>query len=147
MQELQVYRTWNVDEHPEWLVFEAEGLLQIRPEQYSVALDLMQNPGAINQLNMGEGKTRVIIPMLMLHWTRNRDKIVRYTLYFFIILGLSIPQKFIFLSKFSGAVKFPSYSHKRSLRPLAPVFMCKCSWSQALCAAFPARCRSLCKVN
>ena len=77
-QELQVHRTWSVDEHPEWLVFEAEGLLQIRPKQYSVALDLMQNPGAITQLNMGEGKTRVIIPMLMLHWTRSRDSIVSF---------------------------------------------------------------------
>jgi hypothetical protein len=28
----------------------------------------MANPGAIMQLNMGEGKTRVILPMLALHW-------------------------------------------------------------------------------
>ena len=33
-----------------------------------VAAYLMGNPGAIVQLNMGEGKTRVILPMLALHW-------------------------------------------------------------------------------
>lgn len=33
-----------------------------------VARHLIDNPGAILQLNMGEGKTRVIMPMLILHW-------------------------------------------------------------------------------
>jgi hypothetical protein len=28
----------------------------------------MDDPGAVVQLNMGEGKTRVILPMLALHW-------------------------------------------------------------------------------
>jgi hypothetical protein len=67
MQELQVHRTWSVDRHPEWLVFEAEGQLQIRPVQRSMAQFLIDNPGKIAQLNMGEGKTRVILPMLILH--------------------------------------------------------------------------------
>jgi hypothetical protein len=49
-------------------VFEAEGQLQIRPAQYDIAQHLLANPGAIMQLNMGEGKTRVILPMLALHW-------------------------------------------------------------------------------
>ena len=53
-QELEVHREWSVDEHPEWLVFEAEQRLQIRPRQYWVANYLIHNPGAIVQLNMGE---------------------------------------------------------------------------------------------
>ncbi len=61
-------REWDVAQHPQWLAFEAEGRLQIRPQQYAVARHLMSNPGAIVQLNMGEGKTRVILPMLALHW-------------------------------------------------------------------------------
>ncbi|KAG1659824.1 hypothetical protein FOA52_003767 [Chlamydomonas sp. UWO 241] len=48
VRELQLTRTWYVAAHPEWLAFEAEGQLQIRP------------------LNMGEGKSRVILSMLVL---------------------------------------------------------------------------------
>ncbi|GAB4822814.1 hypothetical protein N2152v2_009860 [Parachlorella kessleri] len=85
IQELQVRREWDVAAHPEWLVFEAEGQLQIRPVQYWVAHYLINNmgsldkAGAIVQLNMGEGKTRVILPMLILHWGNGKD-IVRLNL-------------------------------------------------------------------
>ncbi|EFJ48301.1 hypothetical protein VOLCADRAFT_104794 [Volvox carteri f. nagariensis] len=68
VQELLVRRTWDVVRHPQWLVFEVEGQLQIRPAQAAVAQQVMANPGAIAQLNMGEGKTRVILPLLVLHW-------------------------------------------------------------------------------
>eukprot|EP00752_Nemacystus_decipiens_P003638 g3353.t1 len=68
-QEMQVTRTWNPTEHPKWLAFEAESGLQIRPAQAEVALHMMNNPGEIVQLNMGEGKTRVILPLLVLHWS------------------------------------------------------------------------------
>jgi hypothetical protein len=63
-----VHRTWDVTRHPRWLVFEVEGRLQIRPLQQQIAQTLIDNPGAVVQLNMGEGKTRVILPMLALHW-------------------------------------------------------------------------------
>ncbi|PNH12759.1 hypothetical protein TSOC_000243 [Tetrabaena socialis] len=76
VQELLVRREWDVAEHPQWLVFEAEGQLQIRPAQYAVAKQLMGDPGAIAQLNMGEGKTRVILPKLVLHWA-NGTHLVR----------------------------------------------------------------------
>ena len=65
LQELLCKRTWSIDDHPQWLVFEAEGQLQIRPAQLAVARHLMHHPGAVDQLNMGEGKTRVILPMLV----------------------------------------------------------------------------------
>eukprot|EP00854_Cymbomonas_tetramitiformis_P000643 gene643-1076_t len=67
VRELQTKRTWEPAEHPEWLGFEAEGRLQIRPAQYAVAQHLIDHPHAVVQLNMGEGKTRVILPMLALH--------------------------------------------------------------------------------
>ncbi|MEW5310745.1 MAG: hypothetical protein WDW38_002512 [Sanguina aurantia] len=76
IQELSVRRTWDVALHPQWLVFEAEGQLQIRPAQYTIANTLINNPGAIAQLNMGEGKTRVILPMLLLHWA-DGSRVVR----------------------------------------------------------------------
>ncbi len=66
MQELQVFRTWEPAQHPDWLVFEAEGQLQVRPAQAAIVQHLLGNKGAIAQLNMGEGKTRVILPLLAL---------------------------------------------------------------------------------
>ncbi|KAG2455049.1 hypothetical protein HYH02_000874 [Chlamydomonas schloesseri] len=67
VQELLVERKWSAAAHPQWLVFEVESQLQIRPLQYTLAHMLMQGrDGAIAQLNMGEGKTRVILPMLLL---------------------------------------------------------------------------------
>ena len=75
-----MHRAWDVAVHPEWLVFEAEGRLQVRPTQYLVAAHLLAHPGAIVQLNMGEGKTRVIMPLLVLHWTKSRQALVRLNL-------------------------------------------------------------------
>ena len=81
IQELSVYRTWSVEQHPEWLVFEVFAQLQIRPVQHTIAksmIDAIDTRGCnpITQLNMGEGKTRVILPMLVMHW-RKSDKLVR----------------------------------------------------------------------
>lgn len=77
VQELLVYRNWDVHDYVEWLVFEVESQLQIRPKQFEIAKSLIDNPGAIVHFNMGEGKTRCIIPMLVLHWTARRDGVVR----------------------------------------------------------------------
>lgn len=74
LQELLVERIWAAAQHPKWLVFEVEGQLQIRPDQFHHAKELLAHtkdssePGPITQLNMGEGKTRVILPMLALEW-------------------------------------------------------------------------------
>jgi hypothetical protein len=69
VKELEVHRVWKAEDHPRWLVFEVEGRLQIRPKQYIVANAILNNAGAIVQLNMGEGKTRVIIPMIIMQLT------------------------------------------------------------------------------
>lgn len=85
LQEMTIKRQWSASEHPEWLIFEMEGQLQIRPEQSFIAQHLIDNPGSIAQLNMGLGKTQVILPLLILHWTRkdlsgSRSKLVRINL-------------------------------------------------------------------
>jgi hypothetical protein len=73
-QELESRRVWSAEAHPRWLAFELEGGLQIRPKQYFVAkrmIDASASDGhqqPVVQLNMGEGKTRVILPMLALHY-------------------------------------------------------------------------------
>jgi hypothetical protein len=38
---------------------------------------LIEKPGSIAQLNMGLGKTRVILPMLILHWISEKSKMIR----------------------------------------------------------------------
>jgi hypothetical protein len=72
-QELTTTREWEAAAYPSWLVFEVEQQLQIRPLQYKVAVQLMQEQGAIAQLNMGGGKTRVILPMLLLYLANGRQ--------------------------------------------------------------------------
>ncbi|CUG26494.1 Hypothetical protein, putative, partial [Bodo saltans] len=54
-----------------WIVLEAEQRIRIRKVQYETWKMLMENPPTdsahlVTQLNMGEGKTRVIIPMMIL---------------------------------------------------------------------------------
>ena len=81
LQELAVRRTWSTEDHPQWLAFEVIAQLQIRPIQYTIAKTMIEGVengtlGPVTQLNMGEGKTRVILPMLVMHW-KNSDKLVR----------------------------------------------------------------------
>lgn len=70
---MQVKRTWDPLKHLKWLAFEVDSGLQIRPAQANVALHMIDNPGDIVQLNMGEGKTKVILPLLLLHWATPSD--------------------------------------------------------------------------
>lgn len=66
INELSSIRVWDINKHPRWLAFEVENRLQIRQEQYKIAKHLVSYPGSICQLNMGLGKTRVILPMIVL---------------------------------------------------------------------------------
>ena len=73
IRELSVFRQWSANDHPQWLAFELINRLQIRPIQYTVAMSIINgiqtnSKGPITQLNMGEGKTRVILPMLAMYW-------------------------------------------------------------------------------
>eukprot|EP00979_Chaetoceros_neogracilis_P009353 scaffold2117_cov245-Chaetoceros_neogracile.AAC.1 len=69
MTELTSQRSWDTNIHSYWLVYEAEQGIRIRPEQYEVANHLINNNGHVIQLNMGLGKTRVILPMLILYYS------------------------------------------------------------------------------
>ncbi|KAI9190530.1 uncharacterized protein BJ171DRAFT_482966, partial [Polychytrium aggregatum] len=60
-----------------WLAFEVEQGIQIRREQYQMAKHLIENPGSISQLNMGLGKTRVIVPMMILYWSAHARETLR----------------------------------------------------------------------
>ena len=74
--ELRNRRTWDPVQHPAWLALEVLQGIEIRERQATVAQHMLhhhggpgladEDRGAILQLNMGEGKTRVILPMLVL---------------------------------------------------------------------------------
>ncbi|KAK1946350.1 hypothetical protein P3T76_001903 [Phytophthora citrophthora] len=70
VDELRNIRQWQSENYPYWLAFEVEGRLQIRHEQFIIARHLIDRPGTVCQLSMGCGKTRVILPMLFLHFTQ-----------------------------------------------------------------------------
>ncbi|GAB0134712.1 hypothetical protein EsDP_00003070 [Epichloe bromicola] len=69
LEELQCLRPrqWDIEKYPEWLLFEVENNLRIRDTQAEVAQEVMSPRDAKNsilQLNMGEGKSSVIIPIM-----------------------------------------------------------------------------------
>lgn len=75
-EELGNRRMWDPSLQPAWLAFEVLQGIEIRQRQAVVAQHILDNPGrkgvspddrgAVLQLNMGEGKTRVISPMVVL---------------------------------------------------------------------------------
>lgn len=92
-RELGIMREWGPSRYPAWLVFEVEHCIHIWPEQSALAMHLIENTGDIVQLNMGFGKTRVIIPSLVLHFA-------------FHCTDSSTPRINILSSLFSEACKF-----------------------------------------
>jgi hypothetical protein len=66
VSELRIFRDWNPQEYPEWLVFELQQSISIRNEQYQFACQIINNPNTVSQLDIGLGKTRVILPMVVL---------------------------------------------------------------------------------
>lgn len=79
LTEIQCSREWSPFRYPRWLAFEVEQQLQIRPNQYSIVRQLQETSGSVIQLNMGLGKTRVLVPMLILDLMA-KDKIGRIIL-------------------------------------------------------------------
>ncbi|RCI17130.1 hypothetical protein L249_2102 [Ophiocordyceps polyrhachis-furcata BCC 54312] len=58
---------WDPYDHPEWLLLECESELMIRKVQTQIAQEMIAPPNkqnAVMQLNMGEGKSSVIIPIV-----------------------------------------------------------------------------------
>lgn len=61
------HTAWNPHEYPEWLLLECESDIMIRPTQTQIARQMIQPPNghnAVMQLNMGEGKSSVIVPIV-----------------------------------------------------------------------------------
>ncbi|RJE18781.1 hypothetical protein PHISCL_08882 [Aspergillus sclerotialis] len=59
---------WDGSTCPDWLLFEVENNLTIRPQQAEVAwrmIDPVPERNSVLQLNMGEGKTSVITPLVV----------------------------------------------------------------------------------
>ncbi|KAI0179721.1 hypothetical protein GGR52DRAFT_587251 [Hypoxylon sp. FL1284] len=58
---------WEPLEHPEWLLLEIESEILIRPVQAQIAESMMSpeiDGNAVMQLNMGQGKSSMIVPMV-----------------------------------------------------------------------------------
>lgn len=68
--EIQVtsHRSWQATDYPDWLLLELDFNLCIRPDQYEVAIAMISPRGKGSfclQMNMGQGKSSVIIPMVV----------------------------------------------------------------------------------
>lgn len=68
-KETEPHSNWLPREYPEWLLFEIEQNISIRRIQVEIARRMMHSPNtktqhSVMQLNMGEGKTAVIVPIL-----------------------------------------------------------------------------------
>ena len=60
------HQGWDPMEYPDWLLLEIENNLLVRPIQATIALRMINPPSggsSVLQLNMGEGKSSVIVPM------------------------------------------------------------------------------------
>ncbi|OCB06981.1 DUF3638 family protein [Tetrahymena thermophila SB210] len=68
---------FNITNYPEWLLFEFQNNILIREQQKELTLSLFNdNVNSIYQLNMGEGKTSVIL-MLLCQMIPDRKNIIR----------------------------------------------------------------------
>lgn len=70
------HRTWDPADQPEALLLEAESGLIIREVQEDIARHMQSPPGqdnAVMQLNMGEGKSSVIVPVVAAALARPAD--------------------------------------------------------------------------
>ncbi|KAF2229858.1 hypothetical protein EV356DRAFT_570800 [Viridothelium virens] len=61
------HSNWRPDNYPDWLLLEIEADILIRPDQVDVALATVSpvsGQNSVLQMNMGQGKTSVIMPMV-----------------------------------------------------------------------------------
>ncbi|KAI9459074.1 hypothetical protein HD554DRAFT_1685585 [Boletus coccyginus] len=58
---------WNAEEYPDWLLIQIQGNFLIRRNQAEIAMEMMSprsGKNTVMQVNMGEGKSSVIIPII-----------------------------------------------------------------------------------
>ena len=115
IQELQCIRTWSPTSHTHWLAFEVEQQIQIRPEQYSIVRQLLSTRGSVVQLDMGMGKTRVLVPMLILEMISEQTLcrvnvlpgILKEALnYYKVVMSASVLRVRLFVLPFDRSVAF-----------------------------------------
>ncbi|KAF5540060.1 hypothetical protein FNAPI_10600 [Fusarium napiforme] len=61
------HQSWCPYDHPEWLLLECESEIMIRDIQQQIAEQMIsppENQNSVMQLNMGEGKSTVIVPII-----------------------------------------------------------------------------------
>ncbi|KAH7240809.1 uncharacterized protein BKA55DRAFT_705615 [Fusarium redolens] len=61
------HQNWSPYDHPEWLLLECESEIMIRDVQQQIAKQMInppENENSVMQLNMGEGKSTVIVPIV-----------------------------------------------------------------------------------
>ncbi|OCB06993.1 DUF3638 family protein [Tetrahymena thermophila SB210] len=77
IQNMITQRCYNITKYPEWLLFEFQNNILIREQQKELTLSLFNdNINSIYQLNMGEGKTSVIL-MLLCQMIADSKNIIR----------------------------------------------------------------------
>lgn len=100
-------RSWDPRDYPEWLLLECESGIMIREAQQQIARQMMNPPdgrNAMMQLNMGEGKSTVIAPIVAAALS-DGSTLVRV-----IVAKPQAKQMFHFLvSKLSGLLDRPVY--------------------------------------
>ena len=72
-------RSWQPRDHPDWLLLEIDFNVRIRPDQHEVAVAMTSpssNGSFCLQMNMGQGKSSVIIPMVVAQLA-NKKNLVR----------------------------------------------------------------------
>ncbi len=74
-------RGWQIRDHPDWLLLEIDFNVRIRPDQHEVALAMTSpssNGSFCLQMNMGQGKSSIIIPMVVAQMadTKNLVRVV-----------------------------------------------------------------------
>ena len=61
------HQNWDPAQYPDWLLLEIENSISIRPAQVQIAREMISpssGKNSIMQLNMGEGKSSVIVPIV-----------------------------------------------------------------------------------
>ncbi|KAJ6561052.1 hypothetical protein DFH09DRAFT_921131 [Mycena vulgaris] len=67
VQTAETRGSWDPADYPDWLLFQLDADLLIRPVQASIAKEMISpesKKNALLQLNMGEGKSSVIVPII-----------------------------------------------------------------------------------
>ncbi|PQE07113.1 p-loop containing nucleoside triphosphate hydrolase protein [Rutstroemia sp. NJR-2017a BVV2] len=95
------HRDWDPLRYPEWLLVEVENHILIRPDQAQISRDMMSpslEKNSVMQLNMGLGKSSVIVPIVAAALA-NRTQLVRV-----IVLKPLVMQMFHLLVKKLGGM-------------------------------------------